>query len=1341
MSLHDLRLILNKEAIIATYPAEHLRSNPEQVELVYRTHAKTHIPLGDTTSYVGTIFKWVGGSNRGAFIGAVIGDYGHGKTSFQVHVWDESIQRRVFAVPPFSWRKVADIVEGVAAWADYVLRKTDVDLAFKASQVFEKYREKSIIEAAERIAEDKGRSVVEVIEVVKALQPISITVEVTPESLLNYCSDLTSIVKSAGFSGLLVSLDEPEVAAGSLSSIKVSQILFDIANGLIQRQDDFGFFISIPENFLASTQRNFSALPARLQARNCTPRLRDLYGPDFAQVLWSRFVAAFDLDATHKEIALPETLAAIGQIGSSERRDLSYGPRTVVSALSRMVRHYQETKQAYCPEDLARDCLGSEIMVTPDYTSRIHSALNQAKAAGLDLRQTKIMSVFPSGITSDLALSAGISPDFLEVAKHGGLVDKKRSLFCLTTLRFLGSSSERDELRDAIEEIFNEFAPRLSTFQTARDAFAKHIVPIIFESREGQQLLGWEEGWLQRSSDIVMREKTGAFKQTVKRFPRRKITVAISLLDSSVKIRQTKDSQVSDLLVHFAVRWNREKPIPERRILVSPGDPSKGVPGLIRVVIDLAGDPVGHEYLDSFIDADLFTPLGILNLIGEMDRRTLSHEHDASWNAIASVLVRDLTSNFLTEPIIREQAAAQGYESSGGPADFIGTLCSSILRERYPNYSTLIVQPRWMDKVGNYLLALQNQSIPFACKRGREPWTETKNVIAQVFNTNVMNLSDSFNGYGSLIDIQMGGRRDQRAEVLFKVHPLESEIRELIMATKPSEQLIVDGKECWWVEFSAVEDVLLSSGYQLEEIKQVVEIGKHRGSFDFGTHKNRQILYCKPLDPEQMQFQLREKLAVLKQELAELSKLPLFQTSYDLEADRKSIEEVQDDAQFDTLSSRMERQFHQNRERLPEFFDRLGQDIDEASKTLQNVNSGLSNSRQIAGLQTDIAGASRWCADLAKYIVANLRTTANEITTTTQELIGKANTTKMQYAANRTGSLIEKVTRLQDGWKIHSDNSVRATDLYTRFKELNRYLDDYERWRALLRQSDELYNRLLGVKKDESIAIVADKLMDQLEDVWGEISHHLSTRNIQGLGSYNQFPERFRVIDDSLSEQVRNLKATFDKEKETINKHLENLCAGGQYRVTETYNPLDTKGSYGRLFRQTVQRIGECCNSEMDDLSTQRLELLYERDIIGSVSDEVVLPVLSDIDLCETALGDCIIKVTDQWIRQLVDAEQGAIAHIDTIEDHLAKARDLCRKSRTIVRETEKKESGISSLAEQMLGLIPPKQTVDLKQLVIVLMEQGDSSTNILDRALETLSELFRTQKINIRVELSRRHL
>jgi len=322
--LEDLDLILNKDAIITTFPVKYLFSTPEQVEHHYRIHARTHVPLGDTDKYVDTIFKWIGGGNQGAFIGAVVGDYGHGKTSFQVHVWDCSDERKVFSVPPFKWEKVSDLVDGVAAWIQYIMGKTHAELALKAQRLYEDFKEKSLKEQAEEIAKSTKQNIDDVYVTLRAMEQSGDTrdiQQVTPERFLDYCAKVTEFVKEAGYSGLLVLLDEPEVTAKALGTAKVSQILFDIADGLLLRQGDYGVFVSMPENFLANAQATFSSLPARLQGRNCFPRLRDIYGADFARSLWERYVQEFDLGEVGSQVVSPETLLAIGQVASSDRSD------------------------------------------------------------------------------------------------------------------------------------------------------------------------------------------------------------------------------------------------------------------------------------------------------------------------------------------------------------------------------------------------------------------------------------------------------------------------------------------------------------------------------------------------------------------------------------------------------------------------------------------------------------------------------------------------------------------------------------------------------------------------------------------------------------------------------------------------------------------------------------------------------------------------------------------------------------------------------------------------------------------------------------------------------------
>jgi len=259
--LEELDVILNKDAIITTFPVKYLISTPDQVEYVYRTHARTHIPLGDTTKYVDTIFKWIGGGNKGAFIGAVVGDYGHGKTSFEVHVWDRSEERRVFSVPPFKWEKVSDIVDGVDAWIQYVVGRTHADVAVKAKNVYESFKEKSLREQAEQIARSTKQDADDVYLTLRAMDQSGDSrdiQQVTPERLLDYCEQVAELLKEAGYSGLLVLLDEPEVTAKALGTAKVSQVLFDIADGLRLREGDYGIFISMPENFLDQGQSSLA---------------------------------------------------------------------------------------------------------------------------------------------------------------------------------------------------------------------------------------------------------------------------------------------------------------------------------------------------------------------------------------------------------------------------------------------------------------------------------------------------------------------------------------------------------------------------------------------------------------------------------------------------------------------------------------------------------------------------------------------------------------------------------------------------------------------------------------------------------------------------------------------------------------------------------------------------------------------------------------------------------------------------------------------------------------------------------------------------------------------------
>jgi len=1345
--LEELDVILNKDAIITTFPVKYLISTPDQVEYVYRTHARTHIPLGDTTKYVDTIFKWIGGGNKGAFIGAVVGDYGHGKTSFEVHVWDRSEERRVFSVPPFKWEKVSDIVDGVDAWIQYVVGRTHADVAVKAKNVYESFKEKSLREQAEQIARSTKQDADDVYLTLRAMDQSGDSrdiQQVTPERLLDYCEQVAELLKEAGYSGLLVLLDEPEVTAKALGTAKVSQVLFDIADGLRLREGDYGIFISMPENFLAQAQSSFASLPARLQTRNCLPRLRDIYGADFAQALWERYIQEFNLGEHGLRVVSPETLQAIGQVASSDRSDLSYGPRTVVSAFRRMVHCYKEKNTTYSPNEFVKDCLEGEIYVS-NYPSRIRQILESPDAEGVDQRILMTLAAFPNGMTLQVGTRLGIDKDLSELSRRPSLVYKRGNLFGLTRLQKAAEVIVRDELRDVIVNIAEEFAPGPASLASAINAFIHYLVPGVFEPRQGQQLLGWDIPSLWRETQDKTRyaELVGAFRQTVRDYPRRTLTVAVGPLEADPQKLYSEILLLesdSDILIHFRIRWNKEDPMPEKRIEIDPGEPGSQ-PGIVRLVLNCADNPLTNEFLEEIIERDLLTPLGVLYLINDKDKRTLQRDYEAQWQVRQEQLLRELLDRFLGDQAVRTQAAEQiGQTISGDALALLGGICRAILLRRYPNYSTLITQPQWEKKVNEYIGALKNADIPMGCKRGHETWVAPGDRVARVFNTSLMNLTGGgfFAGLENLISIRsLGGRRGD-VEVDFRLHPLEKALVERITLDNPLPKRKFDGVECWCVPFEDVKSMVLYSGYLLEELQHIVEIGRSRGSFESGKHRDERVLYCKPLDLDQMKNQLKEKLMDLEREAVEFRKLPKFHSSFDYDATRSTINEIQDEAQYDTLHSKMNREFERMHHMLPNYFEELGNDIGNIQNGAIDVKRVLLESREVGAIRSAPKATSKWCADLSTYVLGSLKDLVQQVQNECSSIQTSANKALMEFNADRPGKPLDKVTLLLQGWS-HVSELKQQLDSTTKPKASTTltHLRDYDKWIQLLSKSDEVHTGLIDLKKEPAHEAKAGELISELEAIWQGISVHLKNRSVTGLGSHRQFYEQLERLNEERRKYILELRSAFEENKGSINGLLHELDLGQDYRCKEAFNPDDIQGCYKRLHEEAAGHIAEAVSIERGQIDSQRQELMYARDILSRLSQDETEPLVVQLDNCAQSLDTILAKVNVGWVLQLMEGTQ---EERSSIRDALQRAREAIRSARIAIRQAEGgEEEKLSPDAEKMLQMIPASATENLKQLILDMMKSGRSSSEVLDASLNCLAELFRKGKIRITVERHQR--
>ncbi len=1344
MSIEDLDVILKKDPIITTFPVSVFQTEPQTVEQSYLTHAKTHLSLGDTEKHVDTIFRWVSGQNKGAFIGAVEGNYGEGKTSFLVHVWAKSQERRVFTVPPFEWITLADGVDAIGAWLAYILGREHPAQAKKAKRLHEEYRRKSLEDVARETAKQTGGDYETILAALRYREEQGDRLtETTPERFLDLCAQFSELVKEVGYQGLLVVLDEPEVAAREMGKEALADVLFRLANLLHERQGQYGVLVSMPTNFLADIARRYPALTARLQARGCFPRLRDVYGPDFALDLWQRYVTEFDLGEQGRRIVSPLALQAIGQLGSSERSDLSYGPRTVVSAFSRMVYRFRETGKTYEPQDLVQDCLDEEIMAQLDYRTKVRELLQSPEVTEPTQDAVLLLAGFPGGLKVDIAQQLGMEKTLRDMARRGTLVYKTATTFGLHGLRREGAV-QADPLSAAILEIEGEFAPNRATFGHTVAAFRDHVIPLLFEPRKGQQLVGWDQvcPWTKQGIDTWVGTFVGAFLQTQKHYPKRAaLTVigSVGELPGDIDVPELpvgSGPQEYDAVFHFQLRWNTEQQVPQKRLVVHPGDPAQHKFGYVGVVIDLLQGSSAPPALLDLVETESLTPLWLLNLVHHMDQETLPKEFDAPWQAMRQTMLRDMIPLFFGEDLGTQAADEIGQSVPGSGLSLLGSLFQRILLARYPKYSTLICSPHWQERVAAYVRALKSSDIPLACKRGREEWKAEGEVGPKAFGTSRMNLSNAFEGLENLVVISSAGRTAP-LEVQFRMHPLEQTIADVICLerSEPQRKLKIDGKECWWIPVDDLMPIILTSGYTVEELAKVVEIGSARGTFNVTTQRGERILYCKPIDPDQMRRKLQDKLEDLTREIAEFSKLPEFHSRFDAEDIARQIAAVQDETEYERLATRLNKEFEQLHQRLPGSFDRLQEGLRITRSDVVQAAGQLASSREVASLNTIPSGKSAWVASLGRHIVGNLKPTVEEMRTEGTALIKELDGYQTRYKYQGQLYPVNNIALLVEGTSRAADAKARAKQFIDRTRDVMINLRDYEEWLSLLRRSDQVYEALLQLQARELDRAATAGLLAEYDRFCQDVSDHLEVRNVSGLNAHKQFSANLDDIEKERQVYLGQIKSEFDQRKEAVNRFLAALKL--DRRVTTAFNPSSSEACYQEMFEQGATHIREAAiDRSLLEIEAHERELLYARDILACVEQEQAAPLLTRLETARGSLKSVDARVTPAWLQGVT--EEASADERTGIVQAVDEALDVVRAARVLVKGATRTAPPAEGRAKAMYDLIVESGSLDLKAIVLRMMSGSESASHVLDESLASLADLFRSNCIQIRVERRR---
>lgn len=141
MTIDGLRTILEKEEVVPTRLARDFLENSQVVDDIYKHHVRTYIPLqtgSDEASGVNDFAKRFIQQVKDARAprGYITADFGYGKTSAGLFVWQKAQDARLIAIPPFKLNRLEDLLDATAGWLAYIFDKNVPHLVQRVVEIY-----------------------------------------------------------------------------------------------------------------------------------------------------------------------------------------------------------------------------------------------------------------------------------------------------------------------------------------------------------------------------------------------------------------------------------------------------------------------------------------------------------------------------------------------------------------------------------------------------------------------------------------------------------------------------------------------------------------------------------------------------------------------------------------------------------------------------------------------------------------------------------------------------------------------------------------------------------------------------------------------------------------------------------------------------------------------------------------------------------------------------------------------------------------------------------------------------------------------------------------------------
>ncbi|HIE11924.1 MAG TPA: hypothetical protein EYP63_00600 [Desulfotomaculum sp.] len=1250
-------------AIVDTARAQDVEREPEAVRTRYEPYAESYFRIEAVKRLEQRLIHAL--QDGRSITGYLSADFGYGKTATAVYLWKRCLDSELVAVPPFLFRQLKDVMQATYGWLAYQLEQTYPSLIRRLEEAYQRHNVRSTEELVEAIArregisEAKARRIVD--EYIRRYKDVT-----TAEALLDFLREAAGIALEAGFKGLVVFADESQefIRTEDAGARDAVQTLSELVKGVrALAETPLGFMLAMPVNPTETAiEEQAGDIMQRMRERGAALRLEDAYGSGFPKELWEYLCDRFGGERIKRAVE-ERTLEALGQL--CERKDLSNGPRTVISAFKRIAQRYQESGVPYTPIDLMDDYLQGHIVFEgreAKVTGALQSLLAHPSVQGDVRRQqaVKLLTAFPRGVDQ---AKAGELYQVIEDLAHkelwlGEHLTQLTEGYALVRLGLDGPP------RPLLEEIVRDFRRRwhqVWSEQTkerlAATGFVQEILPLLFPQRSPGQYAGFGGHADRRieNSGIAYCVLDGAFERLVSRFPNRKVCVSVSTnADGLSRFLPPEDI---DLDFRFFLEVPGEPDAENRPARVVSANQDRRVDFHLNLKRTFGRQfPPDLTFLHDIMSPERTSAQVLLGLSMRMWGWLEEHPDTSEANRQMIEARRGMLHRFVLQLLLPDaedqtRVTVTGVRVSGAGQRLVESVFEAKCGELYPSYRSLKVTREWKNLLRRYRDALSRR--PLGERRGRVPFAATKRQVAQAFgwtHTVFESTSRTLRDMG-LLKVHWGRGRgeESEAEVTFLEHPLEELLRTALKNEGEERSVSYSGqaRRGKSIRVGRLKEIGRRYGYLSEEVDEAVELLILRQYVERGSDDTIHE-FTGAVDANELAYQA-QNLEVRLRSLGEYFGDEVRDYAQMLQEAREYLRTLQDEVALDAA----QRKLHELEVRLEEF-------IKGKARQLANVLSGLEGELQRRRGEltpTELESPVNGSVDFVRLVDDNrkrLRSWYRDLQNKWLKLAEKA------AGLHTQAPTVTDVHELNKVVETHKELDRLKENLEGKIESLRRYLNGLQCWRVVVAKASALRERL----DPES------SLRERLDDVTTKIMEDFAERRIEALLDWEQFEIQVNDVEAEIRNEENRKRNEFQQCKEDYERGLAKFLT--QRMVQATFDPEDPEQSYQLLYQDVLRKLRDWVR-EQDGIAQQvQSEIEYLINERGINASEERLHAEQVVRELATAGGSLNLGLVKDWAEF-----QRYCGDLEKIRDTLRGVQEKLGRMRTQKEEPSEEEKGV----------------------------------------------------------------